>query len=182
MRSVAFWILFLTGVAFAAEKPTYKEGEQWVFKVKGTTAEFDGEYQVTYRGETFESNDMQFLTSAVFVTVHLADPQKKWFEFPLVAGKKWRFRYQHTSAATGRSDWRNSEVEVVGPVPQPVKTPAGGFKVIEVRRRDFFGKARFDVSYFYSPETKSVVKLVADTDSPTGKMRSEMELIKYSVQ
>lgn len=181
-RMVAVAILFLTGVAFAAEKPTYKEGEQWVFKVKGTMAEFDGEYQVTYSDGKFQSNDMQFLTSAVFVTVYLADPQKKWLEFPLVAGKKWSFRYQHRGATTGRLNWRDSEVEVIGPVPQPVKTPAGEFKVIEVRRTDFFGRARFDLSYFYSPETKSVVKLGVDTHSPEGKMHSEMELIKYSLQ
>ena len=181
MKSVALWILFLTGVALATEAPAYKDGEQWVFRVK-STGQADGEYQVTYKGGKFDSNDMQFLTSALFVTVHLADPQKKWFEFPLVAGKKWSFRYQHTSAATGRTDWRNSEIEVVGPVPQPVKTSAGEFKVIEVRRTDFFGRARFDLIYFYSPETKSVVKLVADTDGPGGKTHSEMELTKYSMQ
>lgn len=180
-KIVAFVILFLTGVVFAAEAPTYNEGEQWLFRVKGA-GQADGEYQVTYKDGKFDSNDMQFLTSALFVTVYLADPQKKWFEFPLVAGKKWSFRYQHRGATTGRTDWRNSEVEVVGPVPQSVKTPAGEFKVIEVRRTDFFGRARFDLTYFYSPETKSVVKLVADTDSPAGKTHAEMELTKYSIQ
>jgi len=37
------------------------------------------------------------------------------------------------------------------------------------------------VVYFYSPETKSVVKLVTDVESRAGKQRFEMELDKYSV-
>jgi hypothetical protein len=184
MRRIAFWILFLTGVGFASEKPAYKEGESWGFRVKSTIAEVQGEYEVAFKDGKFESNDMQFLTSALYVTVHLDDPQKKWFEFPLVSGKKWSFQYQHRSAATGRLDRRNSEIEVVGPTPQVIKTPAGDFKVIELRRSDWFGggRARFEITYFYSPETKSVVKLVADTDGPQGKTHSEMELIKYSTK
>ena len=78
-------------------------------------------------------------------------------------------------------EWRNSTAEVIGPTAQPLETPAGKFKAIEIRRTDL-GTARFDLTCFYSPDTKSVVKLVADVDSRGGKEHVEMELVKYSAR
>ncbi len=60
-----------------------------------------------------------------------------------------------------------------------MKTPAGSFNVIKIRRDDWGGLGRADLTYYYSPETKSVVKLTADSESRSGVKRYEMELIKY---
>ncbi|MBI4527202.1 MAG: hypothetical protein HY695_25700 [Deltaproteobacteria bacterium] len=162
-----------------AEAPVYKEGDSWVFRVKGS-GEFDGENQIAFKNGQFESSSAGFLGTAVLVTVNLNDPERKWFDFPLASGKKWSFRYSHRNRA-GKLEWRDSTAEVIGPTPQPLETAAGKVSAIEIRRADQ-GRARFVLTYFYSPDTKSVVKLVADVDSPGGKDHVELELIKYSVQ
>jgi len=159
-----------------AEAPVYKDGDWWVFRVKGGTN--PGEYRVDYKNDKFESDDPNFLTAALLISVHLSDPQKKWFDFPLVPGKKWSFRYQHTGAVSRRLEWRDSEAKVIGPA--TVETPAGKLNAIEIQRTDF-SIARFDLVYFYSPQTKSVVKLKVDTSGPRDQQQFEMELVKYSV-
>jgi len=61
-----------------------------------------------------------------------------------------------------------------------MKTPAGSFDVIEIRRIDWGGRTSYtDLTYYYSPETKSVVKLTADSERSSGTLHYEMELIKY---
>ena len=160
--------------------PVYKDGDSWVFRTKEENKAPE-ECRVTHKDGKFDSDcGNVFLTSPVWVTVHLNDPDRKWFDFPLTKGKKWRFKFSHTSDATRKFEWREAEAEVVGPMSQPVETPAGKVNVSEIRRTDR-GRAWFTVVYFYSPETKSVVRLATDVESPVGKQRFEMELIKYSV-
>jgi hypothetical protein len=71
-------------------------------------------------------------------------------------------------------------VKVIGPTAQPIKTKAGEFKAVEIQRVETWGRAERKSTYFYSPDTGSVVKLAADTVSPTTNVRVEMELIKFS--
>ena len=63
-----------------------------------------------------------------------------------------------------------------------METSAGKFKVSEIRRTDSKDET-IELVYFYSPETKSVVKLTGELFSATpGKFsfaHYEMELIKY---
>ena len=170
--------------------PVYKEGEWWVFRVKreGKAPE---EFRVTYRNGKFESDHPEFLegsddpdseTLGPLVSVHLIDPEKRWLDFPLVRGKKWRFRYRHGADLKSRGgyipNWHYADAEVIGLVPQPVKTPAGKFNAIEIRRTDT-AEARRDFTYFYSPETKSVVRLKIKTDSVYGKQNVRLDLVKY---
>ncbi len=100
------------------------------------------------------------------------------FDFPLVPGKKWTFRYSRFRRHSGRHAWGHAEAEVIGPVPQPVKTPAGKFSVIEIQRTDFLHPVA-ELTYFYSPETKSVVKLTADIRGGMIGRHFELELIEY---
>lgn len=76
----------------------------------------------------------------------------------------------------------SAEAEVIGPVSQPVETPAGKFKVIEIRRTDY-SASRVELIYFYSPETRSVVKLTINLTETTyyygGEYRYELELIEF---
>jgi len=60
-----------------------------------------------------------------------------------------------------------------------MKTPAGSFNVIKIRRDDWGGLRRADLTYYYSPETRSVVKLTANLKTRSFVKRYEMELIKY---
>jgi hypothetical protein len=164
----------------AVSSPTYKDGDTWVFRASGGS-ENDGENEIICKNGKFESLSGRLLESPVFPTVHVAESDRKWFNFPLTKGKKRSFRFFHTSAVTGRREWRDSVAEVIGPPAQAIETPAGKFNAIEIRRTDT-ARAQFNLIYFYGPETRSVVKLVADVERPDGKSRFEMELIKFSLR
>jgi len=186
----------------AIKAPVYKDGDWWVFRVKGEGRPSE-EYRVTYKNGKFESDDPEFLTgsddsySFVFgplVSVHLNDPERRWLDFPLVAGKKWDFGSFHWPEDTVRTNrWNDAEAEIIGPAPQPVETPAGKFKVIEIRqvfeRQWYFLAPRgvpsvpnftIDLVYFYSPRTKSVVKQTTHlVSNHMDEAEYEMELISY---
>ena len=180
----------------AVKAPVYKNGDWWVFRVE-EGGQFE-EYRVTYKNGKFESDDPEFLTGSdnpallVFgplVSVHLNDPEYRWLDFPLVAGKKWSFRYRQWgnvnmigqyayTADHGGSEnatW-DSDAEVIRPVPELVETPAGKFKVIEIRRKDTSRDER-DLTYFYSSKTKTVVKFEI-RESPGGR-HVRLDLVKY---
>jgi hypothetical protein len=70
-------------------------------------------------------------------------------------------------------------VKVIGPTLRPVKTKAGQFKAVEIQRIETWGAAERKTTYFYSPETRSVIKLVADTSSANSSRHYEMELVQY---
>jgi len=122
--------------------------------------------------------------------MYFNDLINKGLEFPLVPGKKWRFRYRVPGGPNyGGSPWGFADVEVIGPVAQPVKTPAGSFNVIEIRRNDWRGFRYTELTYLYSPESKSVVKITGVHEPLSGgqgsygggivKEHLEMELVKY---
>ena len=73
-------LIVATGVVAATEAPVYKDGDQWVFRVKSTQAEMTGDYKVTYKDGKFDDAPSALLTSAIFVTVNFNDPEKKWFK------------------------------------------------------------------------------------------------------
>ena len=170
--------------------PVYKDGDWWIFRRKE-----DGKppwnARVTYKDGKFESDDPAFLEGQningapqflAFASVYLNDPQKKPLDFPLVPGKKWTFRYT-SDGFNFRRKWREAKAEAVGAAAQPMKTPAGSFNGIKIRRTDWGGNGFADLTYYYSPETKSIVKHIADDNDRHGfKRRYEMELIEYSVQ
>jgi len=171
------------------QAPVYEEGDWWVFRVKEDQKR-PWNARVTYKNGKFESDVPFFLRGEnrpddprflAFASVYLKDPQKRWLDFPLVPGKKWGFRYPYAIAGGdgARDRFRPADAEVVGPVAQPMKTPAGSFNVIKIRRTDWGGKGWVDLTYYYSPETKSIVKLTADKRRWRGGEHFEMELIKY---
>jgi len=176
--------------------PIYEEGEWWIFKVKQGDRWED--FRVTYRGGKFEGN-RRFLGVSkrdrlpghfpVYASVHLSDPYLNWLDFPLEPGKRWDLLYdgggpkgrrQRSSTASGRlaasrPQMREGRAEVIGPTKSLVETPAGQFRTIRIRRRDSWTEAEADVEYFYSPETRSVVKftfkMIADWwDEPDYEM------------
>jgi len=179
----------LAKVDNAIKAPVYNDGDWWVFQVKEDQKR-PWNARVKYKDGKFESDEPFFLRGEerpvnprflAFASVYLNDPQNRWLDFPLVPGKKWRFRYTVEVGGTFvRDKYRVAEAEVVGPVAQPMKTPAGSFNVIEIRRNDWLSRGHADLTYYYSPETKSVVKLTADKSGGNSERHYEMELIKYS--
>ncbi len=181
----------------AVKAPVYRDGDWWVFRVK-REGQAPQEYRVTYKNGKFESANPEFLTgtddtdSLVFgplVSVHLIDPEKRWLDFPLVRGKKWSFRYSHVlylSSVMGLNPefdvvrWYYADAEVIGLAPKSVETPAGEFKVIEIKRTEDGPETTRNLTYFYSPETKTVVKLeIRDGSSWVPTRHDQMELVKY---
>ena len=167
-----------SGPAIAA--PVYEAGDSWVYRVTrdGNAPE---ELRITYKNGQFEAKNSEIWSRSVWATVLRNDSEFETLEFPLTPGKTWTYRYEGTNPK-GRAQWRNAEVKVIGPAAQPVKTPAGQFKAVEIQRYESWGRADRKTIYFYSPETKSVVKLVADISTPSRQRHYEMELMKYSVE
>jgi len=178
------------------QAPVYEEGDWWVFRVKVDEKPPEG-YRITYKDGEFQGDDPLILNSPPLASVCSNHPDIKNFDFPLVPGKKWTYRYSRDEygflmliySGPGPEEFGNAEVEVLGPLAKPVETPAGQFEVVEIRRNTFsqMGKAEADpaieIVYFYSPGTKSVVKLTAKLSKTVPDAiipdHIEMELIKY---
>jgi hypothetical protein len=165
-----------TGAAVAA--PAYQNGDQWTYQIVRSTGNND-KLQISYRNGKFQNDNQAAFDSYLAATVYRSDGDLKPLDFPLNPGKSWNYRYQGTGGA-GRKMWRDAEVKVIGPTVQPVDTKAGHFKAVEIQRVEIWGNAERKSTYFYSPDTKSVVKLVSDTVSPTTNVRVDMELITFS--
>ncbi len=196
----------LAKVANAIQAPVYEEGDWWVFRVKAEGAHegdigMDGgeshEIRVTYKNGRFESDYPGFLTQAdnpdsprfyPFASVNVNDHKIRSLNFPLVPGKKWNFNYHRDVGKAESSVWGRAESEVIDPVVEDFETQVGKLKFIEIRRIDYSSHGLGNPStqelvYFYSPETKSVVKLTANVLRPgrSGK-HFELELVKYGHQ
>ena len=183
--------------------PVYRNGDWWVFKTKKIYANGKSEvedHRVTFRNGAFQTNETSFLRGEdvaltpsflPFATVHLTDQARKWLDFPLAPGKIWSFQYRRRSFTTeddlkprylGGSrvaSWVDANAEAVSY--KSVVTPAGKFDAIEINRWDNLHRPA-SLTYLYSPQSKSVIKLEADIefrDSETGATRFELELIAY---
>ena len=171
--------------------PVYRNGDWWDFRIKimepsgVTQTEI---HRVTFKNEKFESEDSSFLTGGdstflPWATVYFTDPAKKWLDFPLIPGKKWLFRYRQRTTHSWAQDPTSttgivtSNAEVIGQSPHPIETPAGKFEAIEIARVEHPGGFA-DLTYFYSPQTQSVVKLRAQVEG-NYEGRYELELIAY---
>lgn len=162
----------------AVPAPAYRNGDQWAYQVSRSDGN-DEQVRISYRNGKFEHDNPTIFDSTVFATVHHTNGDLKPLAFPLASGKSWSYRYEGTSRR-GRTMWRDAEVKVIGPSVQPIKTKAGQFKAVEIQRIETWGVAERKTTYFYSPETRSVVKLVSDLASPSSTQHYEMELIKYN--
>jgi hypothetical protein len=171
-----------------AEFPAYKNGDSWVYRstIGGTNPNKVsndplGDYELTYTNgkilpkkvdgeQRSETTDNMAMLNAMFGWKTFTQA----LEFPLSVGKKWnfdsKFPYQ------GRTELMRSAVEVTKI--EEVTTPAGKFRAFKLERIDISGSTtRWDRVYYYSPETKSIVKFRLETRS--GHVH-ELELIKFT--
>ena len=72
------------------------------------------------------------------------------FKFPLVVGKTWKGRYYY------RRGWVNAKVKVAAV--ENVTVPAGTFLTFKIEREDEPSQLSKKSVYYYSPQTKTVVK------------------------
>jgi putative ABC transport system substrate-binding protein len=171
--------------------PVYHEADWWVFRTKiiETSGEVSSEiHRVAFNKGKFDSDDPKFLTGGdtagtpfflPFASVYLTDPERRWLDFPLVPGKTWSFRYRRRRFDPRRFSvmYAHPKADVIGKTAQPIETPAGKFEAVEIWRTEVVGEPA-DLLYYYSPRTKSVVKLRAEIFGNYAR-RFELELVAY---
>jgi len=178
--------------------PIYRDGDWWIFRTKGPNSMGDTqieEHLVTYKNGRFQTEYPQFLnggdfpnhiTFLPFASLYFEDPQRRWLDFPLLPGKSWSFRYRYYNAHGNnlyRGGMSNANAEVVGDAPEPIQTPAGKFKATQIDRVDTLSGVGY-LTYFYSADTKSIVKLTATKNtwvasSIGSKSEYQLELVAY---
>jgi len=117
------------------------------------------------------------------LTVVGQSEQRPHLKFPLSVGQKWAYEYKTRPVTAKQDQNRSVEVSVTGM--EQVTTPAGSFKVYKLVRTESWtrpsrqgGWNSNTVTYFYSPETRSIVKRSSVSDSSPGTV--ELELIKFT--
>jgi hypothetical protein len=168
--------------AFAQEqapKPTYQEGDFWQYKVsekdfttRSTTTALNGTYELRYiqgKVKAFLLNgpDQQEVnvgpdTTGEYLLLLLGGTdERQSLNFPLNVGKKWNYSFRRKPPGARNYDNYHVAVNVIGV--EQVATTAGTFKAFRLEDTlGFSTKSRqrsFSQTYFYSPETKSVIKV-----------------------
>ena len=159
-----------------ASRPDYKPGDRWEFTYSststgGTQSSWDdGTYIAIMNanhtlsvfksknskpvGEIYASSkEVDEETSFFFI--YSETSLIKWLRFPLRVGDIWEERYQNPSS--GRQ--KDSRVSVVKK--ESITTPAGTFQTFKLIREAGSGYGYKIVEYWYSEETRSVIKLTS---------------------
>ncbi|SRR5713226_2279707 len=187
-------------------EPVYKDGEFWHFRavekdfLVQTTRAIGGDYEVFYSGGKVEVKALREEEVKTRVDIGhlrrmLSLPDDEWqlLQFPLAVGKKWSTSFQVTDIHIGRLVNRNAETSVTGM--EQITTPAGTFRAFKIERRDYMagrttgprghaaGALTFSLTYYYSPDTRSIVKYYDDRENRdrigTSEGKREIELIKF---
>jgi hypothetical protein len=197
-----FWS---TAIVFAQEQaaaPSFKEGDTWQFNIsrKGqiasSTDQNDGMYELSvtqgavkiYEVNGSQKNEIPIQpegpTQALLFLVGKSE-QQPGLRFPLSVGQKWTYQYQTRPAGLPRDQRRSVEVNVAGM--EQVTTLAGSFKSYKLIKSESWsttgprggtGGGSNTATYFYSPETRSIVKRSNVNDNNPGTV--ETELIKFT--
>jgi hypothetical protein len=101
-------------------------------------------------------------------------------DFPLTVGKQWTRDYKGTFVGSNRPVARKVTYEVKSI--EQVTTPAGTFRAFKLESDDRGPRDFWTTTYWYSPETRSIVKSMFDGSSAgqyTG-LKREIELINFA--
>ena len=196
--SAAFWS---ASILFAQEQaPAFKDGDTWRFNIsrKGqistSTEQNDGVYELVvsqaavrlYQVEGDQKTELDIKpdgpTQALLRLVGKSN-QRPDLKFPLSQGQKWTYQFVTRPPASKFDQRRSAEVNVAGT--EEVTTPAGSFKVYKLIKTESWtvGSVRgtgnsSTTTYFYSPETRSIVKSSSANEGNAGTI--ETELIKFT--
>jgi hypothetical protein len=197
-------VLSMTTTAILAQDqapaPSYKDGDSWQFNVKpegqqvSSSERFVGIFELVYsQGQlkVFEVNgdrktelDIKAEGPGSGLANNVGyNEQRPSLKFPLSVGQKWKYEYVNRPAGARQDQKRSVEVTVSGI--EQVTTPAGSFKAYKLVRKEEWQAAgkqvkwrSSSITYFYSPDTRSVVK--SSTVSDSGPGSSNSELIKFT--
>lgn len=190
----AIAIVFSQTVAFSqdeATKPSYKNGETWLYTLKegGSTGSssrsLNGTYELSIVDGKLkvaavngsEKEDLE-PRPAPLIAMLTFGPN---LDFPLTVSKQWTRDYKGTYVGSSKPIARKITYEVKGI--EQVTTPAGTYRAFKLESDDRAGQRDyFTTTYWYSPETRSIVKSKFDGSSGgqhTGLQR-EIELTKVT--
>src|SRR5262249_56449084 len=102
-------------------------------------------------------------------------------DFPLTVGKKWSRDYKTAYVGGTKQIERKVSYEVKGI--EQITTAAGTFRAFKLESDDRAGQRDYWVTtYWYSPETKSIVKSIFDSSAgeQTVGLQRQIELIKFA--
>src|SRR5262245_16279574 len=197
-------ILWNTAILFAQEQapaPSFKEGDTWQFNTipKGlpgkSTDQNEGIYELTVTQGVVKIYDLNGgqknerpvqpdgPTQILLALVGKSD-QRQDLKFPLSVGQQWTYKYESILLGdkVNQRQRRSAEVDVVGM--EQVTTPGGSFKAYKLIKNEsrssgsqLGGTTNITVTYFYSPETRSIVKSSLVVNNNPGTV--ETELIKF---
>ena len=200
LAAAIFWS---TAVLFAQEQapaPVHKEGDTWQFNIfrKGqiatSTEVNEGMYEVSvtqgvvklYELEGGKKNEKPIDPDGptqTFVRLIGKSDKRPTLKFPLSVGQKWTYEYETRPPGSKFNQRRSVEVNVVGM--EQVTTPAGSFKAYKLIRSESWmvGSQRgqrggITTTYFYSPDTRSIVKSSNVSENTPGTV--ETELTKFT--
>ena len=195
--AIAATLLLAPFIVFGQEQapaPNIKAGDFWQFKAReydfvgSSSNTVNGIYEISYvqggakffylTGDKKEELDPKTLAGAVLFAYLGRGKIFQDLKFPLSVGDKWNYEYRG-AAAGGKAKARSVEIRVTGV--EQVTTAAGTFRAFKLEKDDRTGPRDFWLtSFYYSPETKSVVKSFLDGSSGTGSGgKREIELIKF---
>jgi hypothetical protein len=180
--------------------PSLKDGDTWQFKltregqITSSTERLGGTYELVFSQGQLKVYEIDG-TQKTEVDIKSEGPgsglpsliginqDRPALKFPLSVGNKWTYEYVNRPAGAKQDQKRSVEVTVTGL--ETVTTTAGSFQAYKlVRKEQWLGAGRnakwngSTTTYFYSPETRSVVKSRSESDSGPGT--SGNELIKFT--
>jgi len=183
-----------------APAPLYKEGDTWQFNIsrKGqvgsSTEQNDGVYELSvsqgtmkiYQIDGSQKNEKIIQrdgpTQELLRLIGKSD-QRPDLKFPLSIGQKWTYEYTTRPPSSKFDQHRAAEVNVTGM--EQVITPAATFKAYKLIRSESWAvgsksgsRGGSTTTYFYSPETRSIVKSSNAAESNLGTV--ETELIRFT--
>jgi hypothetical protein len=193
---IAALALFLSPFSSPAQEPApqpvWKEGDAWQFNIKERdfgskmSNPLDGIYECVFSEGTIKmfsvrgdaKQPLSPRPAPLFVMFNLLKEQPQ-LKFPLTVGEKWNYRY--TIRIPGMEKDLNRSVEIVVAGIEEVTTPAGKFRAFKLTKDDrSSGRDFWVTTYYYSPETKSVVRSFLDMSGAGTAGKRDIELVKFT--
>lgn len=153
-----------------AEAPSYKDGDVWQYRVTRKdwltrrSRDLAGDYEVMFSDGNFwvfslsdrAKTEIDQGASSLRSMMASRNDERRFLQFPLIFGKEWPIDYQERLPGIRNINWP-PETGVIGI--EEVSTLAGVFRAFKIERDfDVLSRGCWTYTYFYSPETRSIVK------------------------
>ena len=174
-----------------AQAPVYKEGECWVFRsvsknfqgyVSGVLAvPVNGDHKICFLERKFfkveGGTKSQISTGSLWNNI-LYMRENLYLKFPLIVGQKRTGEFETQIRGTNRREKRTSESSVLGI--EDITSSAGAYQTFKIETIHWCGgKSCGRYIYFYSPQTKSIVKY--NYEATLGSTATwEVDLVQFS--